>query len=121
MHAHCYSAYLLPSSLRFQKIHKQFSIYHDNRLLTANDYRDKLKIVYVFFESVMMKEADKLSNNGRALIRKIQSTLQTLTLMTSDILSYISISADQKHMEVISLDQVVQDVKNDLEEKLVNA
>ncbi|WP_159799168.1 GAF domain-containing protein [Flavobacterium sp. MK4S-17] len=86
--------------------------------IAAKDYRDAFKILYTNLEHIIKTDAAKLSNAGRGNIRKTQSALQKLKLLTEDIVSYSRIPELDKELTEVNLNEVFATTLNDLAAKI---
>ena len=68
--------------------------------ITAHDLKEPLRKIYTFAEMIMMHEADKLSNSGRANFRRIQKSVQRMGLLTDDIVNFSALSRTDAATEV---------------------
>ncbi|HUR67127.1 MAG TPA: PAS domain-containing protein [Chitinophagaceae bacterium] len=59
--------------------------------VVVHDYRDTLKQLYVHMEYIVAHEAGKLSDSGKANIRRAQTGIQKMNLLTDDINSYFQL------------------------------
>src|SRR6187200_3285171 len=53
--------------------------------ITANNYSEVLRHVYINLETIITSDARHLSDSGRANIRRAQSAVQKMKLLTNDI------------------------------------
>jgi signal transduction histidine kinase len=88
--------------------------------LLVQDYQQTLRQVYTSLEMIISAESHHFSNGSRAHLRRTQSLLQRLNLLTNDIVSYSGIHAEDTGMTPVNLKEVIKTVMNDLREKMVN-
>jgi light-regulated signal transduction histidine kinase (bacteriophytochrome) len=72
-------------------------------------------------EFLIAQDAGKLGNNGRANIRRMQSVMQRLNLMTDDILAYLQVSGDAESIQEHSLKLCVEEVLGQMDQKIHHA
>ncbi len=60
-------------------------------IVTAHDYKETLQQLYTNLEYIVSKDAKNLSESGRANIRRAQSSIQRMNLLTDDINSYFGL------------------------------
>jgi hypothetical protein len=70
---------------------------------------------------IVNQEAQKFGNSSKAMLRKMQSTLQRLNLMTNDVLAYIRLSKEDVTMSTVSLDHVVDLVIAERQEEITQS
>jgi PAS domain S-box-containing protein len=87
--------------------------------LTATEYQANLKNIYTSFEMIVIQDAGKLSNSSKALVRKIQSSLQRMNLLTSDIEAYLNISLQESKKEQVDLDRLLLTIVADLQQRIL--
>jgi signal transduction histidine kinase len=59
--------------------------------ITANNYNETLRHVYIHLEAIVTNDARSLSDSGRANLRRAQSGVQKLKLLTNDINNYLQL------------------------------
>lgn len=59
--------------------------------ITSHDLKEPLRKIYVFVETVLVEEAGKLSDRGRANMRRIQSSVQRLGLLADSLVTFAGI------------------------------
>lgn len=60
-------------------------------LVAAHDYKDTLQQLYTNLEYIISKDARQLSEAGKANIRRAQSAIQKMNLLTDDINMYFNL------------------------------
>lgn len=86
--------------------------------VAANDYQDTLRKLYTSLEYIVMNDAKGLSNEGRANIRRAQSAVQKMKLLTDDIINYTSISIKEQRRLTVSIDRVINEVLAGLQDRI---
>ncbi|WP_295116863.1 ATP-binding protein [uncultured Chitinophaga sp.] len=87
----------------------------------GGQYTTALQKAYTSLEFLISNDGQQLSNEGRASLRRVQSALQRMKLMTQDLVSFSSIEADQDSFSEIDLNQVLEIVKGEMEGKLTHS
>jgi light-regulated signal transduction histidine kinase (bacteriophytochrome) len=59
--------------------------------LVVRDYKDTIKQLYLHLENIISNEAGRLSDSGRANIRRSQAAIQKMNLLTDDINNYFQL------------------------------
>jgi len=85
--------------------------------IAANDYKETLRKLYTGMEYIVNNDAKNLSNEGKANVRRAQSAIQKLKLLTEDIVSYSSIQNYASQAERVDLNEILFSVKKDLEKR----
>ncbi len=86
--------------------------------LAATHYSDTLRQLYLYFEFIAATEAGKLSNPGRANLRKAQGAIQKMKLLTEDIVSFTRLTEFGSQIESIDLNVVLSSTLDDLSERV---
>jgi PAS domain S-box-containing protein len=88
--------------------------------VTANDYGETLRHIYLNLEVIISSDAKNLSHSGRANLRRAQAGIQKLNLLTDDLKSYgrlQEIGAKEEHVDMEEiLRNVLQSFENQLQE-----
>jgi signal transduction histidine kinase len=123
----------------FYDIHQQKQAEADNRLLNAtltkknhelasvnselktfssiigNNYLETMGHLYISLERIVTQDAQHLSNSGRANLRRAQSAIQNLKLITEDLVSFSRLQQIGDKEEQVDLNQILEDVIKDFE------
>jgi len=85
--------------------------------ITANNYNETLRHVYINLETIITSDSRRLSDSGRANIRRAQSAVQKMKLLTNDINHYLELYDAEIKKELISPEINLQDILRELKEK----
>ena len=86
--------------------------------IAANDYKETLRKLYTGMEYIVNNDAKNLSNEGKANVRRAQSAIQKLKLLTEDIVSYSSLQNHASQSERVDLNEILISVRKDQEKSL---
>jgi signal transduction histidine kinase len=86
--------------------------------IAANNYKETLRNLYTGLEYIATQEAPRLSDIGKANVRRAQASIQKMKLLTEDIITYSSIPGSDVHSTEIDLLKILIAIKNDLSRKL---
>ncbi|MBG9378109.1 PAS domain-containing protein [Panacibacter sp. DH6] len=89
--------------------------------IAANDYKETLKHLYTNLEFIISNEAKKLSDAGKANLRRAQSGIQKMKLLTDDIVNYLKIPSLDNVLADIDMNEILKTVINDLQDKIHSA
>ncbi len=89
--------------------------------ITANNYSEALRHVYINLETIITSDARHLSDSGRANIRRAQSAVQKMKLLTNDIHNYLELYDAGIKKELISPKTNLQDIITRIKEKIEEA
>jgi len=76
--------------------------------ITANNYNEALRHVYINLETIITSDARNLSDSGRANIRRAQSAVQKMKLLTNDITNYLELYDARIKKELLSPKIILQ-------------
>jgi signal transduction histidine kinase len=79
--------------------------------IAANDYNEILKKMYTSLEYIIVHDGRALSNEGKANLRRVQSGIQKMKLLTEDIVSFSSLEAQTAEKELVNLRDYIERVK----------
>ena len=86
--------------------------------ITANNYNEALRQVYINLETIMKSDARHLSDSGRANIRRAQSAVQKMKLLTNDINNYLELDNAGINKELIFPKMILQDIIREAKERI---
>jgi PAS domain S-box-containing protein len=89
--------------------------------ITANNYNEALRHVYINLETIVTSDAKHLSDSGRANLRRAQSAVQKMKLLTNDINNYLELYDAEVKKELISPKIVLQDIMREAKTKIEEA
>jgi len=78
--------------------------------LIAGDYLETLRQLYVSLELIIRTDARQLSHSSRGQLRRGQSMVQKLNLLTGDIVSYATANDSNIGKEAVNLDHILDGV-----------
>jgi signal transduction histidine kinase len=82
--------------------------------IAATDYTDTLKKLYTNLEFIISNDAKNMSDEGKANVRRAQSAIQKMKLLTEDIVSYSSIQTRDNDLQAVDLVNMLQAIKEDM-------
>ena len=86
--------------------------------ITANNYNEALRHVYINLETIITSDARNLTDSGRANIRRAQSAIQKMKLLTNDIHNYLELYDTGIKKEQISPGINLQGILKQTKEKI---
>ena len=89
--------------------------------IAVNNYSQALRHVYINLETIITNDAQHLSDSGRANLRRAQSAIQKMKLLTNDIDNYLELYDLGVKKEWISPKINLQNVLNGLKGKIEEA
>lgn len=89
--------------------------------VTARDYKETIQMLYTSLEYIISKEARKLSDNSKGNIRRAQSAIQRIKLLTDDINTYLQLYDSGINKSIIDPNMILDTVVSGLREKMEQA
>jgi signal transduction histidine kinase len=83
--------------------------------VASHDLREPLRKIRIFSSRLLEEPENTLSETGKLYLNKIEQASERMSNMVEGVLSYSILNADNKPFEQIDLNQIVADVKSDLE------
>lgn len=85
--------------------------------IAANDYNETLRSLYTCLEFIISNDAKNLSDAGKANVRRAQSAIQKLKLLTDDIVAFSRITTKEPFTKV-DLNEILTTVLNNIHRKV---
>jgi len=89
--------------------------------VAAHDYSETLRNLYTNLEFIIGSDGSKLSNAGKANVRRAQAAIQKLKLLTDDIIAYSKISASYGELALVDLVDLVSSVLENLKPRITQS
>ena len=89
--------------------------------ITANNYNETLRHVYIHLEAIVTNDARALSDSGRANLRRAQSGVQKLKLLTNDINNYLQLYNIGINKQMIDPNKIIENVISGMKGKIEDA
>jgi light-regulated signal transduction histidine kinase (bacteriophytochrome) len=89
--------------------------------ITVNNYSEALRHVYINLETIITSDAKHLSDTSRANIRRAQSAVQKMKLLTNDINHYLELYDAGIKKELISPKIILQAITKQTKVKIEEA
>lgn len=100
-----------------ERVNQELAIFAN---ITGHDLKEPLHYVYEAIETIIRKEAMKLTNFSRANLRKIQAAVRKMNLLTDDVLSLTNIYNREEEVCNVDLDDVLRRSIHQLEDKITS-
>ncbi len=89
--------------------------------VAAYDYKDTLQNLYTNLEFIISRDAQNLSNTGKANLRKAQTAIQKMKLLTDDIVAFSKIRMPDENPSQVDLNETINSALDELSEKMIPA
>lgn len=75
--------------------------------IASHDLKEPLRKIYTFIEMVATKEGIKLTDTARTNLRRAQSAVQRMGLLTDDIVTFAQVAAPNEQLAEVNLQDVL--------------
>jgi signal transduction histidine kinase len=82
--------------------------------IAATDYTDTLKKLYTNLEFIISNDARHMTDEGKANVRRAQSAIQKMKLLTEDIVAYSSIQTKDTDLQQVNLVTMLHGIQEDM-------
>jgi PAS domain S-box-containing protein len=89
--------------------------------IAASDYKQTLQTLYTNLEYIISNDARNFSNTGKANLRKAQTAIQKMKLLTDDIVSFSKIQSMDTTPMLTDLNVVIANVREELAGRIAGA
>ncbi|HEY8405179.1 MAG TPA: ATP-binding protein, partial [Flavobacteriales bacterium] len=86
--------------------------------ITSHDLQEPLRKIETFISRLVEKERDNLSDNGKVYLDKISVSAHNMRRLIQDLLLFSQTNKTEREFEHVSLQEIVQDVLQELEQDL---
>ena len=106
--------------------HKNDQLFHKNAelssfsFITSNELKAPMRKIYTSFEMILTQEGFKLSNNAKAHFRRIQASLQKMSLITDDLVAFAQVDNIDDELSDTDLNNILQEAKEKIEKQDTN-
>ncbi len=82
--------------------------------IAATDYTDTLRKLYTNLEFIISNDARNLTDEGKANVRRAQSAIQKMKLLTEDIVAYSRIHTHDNDLQGVDLVNMLLNIQEDM-------
>lgn len=86
--------------------------------ISSHDLQEPLRKIQTFISRIVDIEHENLSNKGRDYFERIQNASKRMQQLIEDLLAYSRTNTDEKNLERIDLNELINEVKYELQEKI---
>lgn len=86
--------------------------------ISSHDLQEPLRKIQTFVTRIIEKEYHNLSESGKDQFRRMQNAAKRMQTLIDDLLAYSQTNTAERKYELINLDKIVEEVKEDLKEEL---
>lgn len=99
--------------IELEKANKELQAFN---YISSHDLQEPLRKIQTFATLITDREYNNLSDTGKEYFLKIGKSASRMSHLIKDLLAYSRI-AEKRKLDIVSLQEVVNDVKDDLEEE----
>lgn len=88
--------------------------------IASHDLQGPLRKIQFFTSLIVEKERNKLSENGKDYLQRLQDIAKRMQTLIQDLLVYSRTNTTERKFENTDLNQIIDKVKDDLKEELNN-
>ena len=82
--------------------------------VSSHDLQEPLRKIQTFADRILQKEIHNLSDNGKAMFKRMQVASLRMQTLIQDLLAFSRLSTTEREFENTNLSVIIDDVKNDL-------
>lgn len=86
--------------------------------IASHDLQEPLRKIKSFSNRIVEREGEKLSENGKDYLGRMQNAVIRMQTLIEDILAYSRTNTSEKALERIDLNRILEEVKDEMKEEL---
>ncbi len=106
---------LMSKNRELEALNSELKTFND---IAANDYKETLRSLYINLENIIKADSQSMSDTGKANVRKAQTAIQKMKLLTEDIVSFSRIPTLGSNISTVDLNEILQQVLHEMGEKI---
>lgn len=106
---------LLEKNNTLEKMNKELQSF---AYISSHDLQEPLRKIQIFSTQIIEKEFANLSENGKDKFQRMQNAARRMQTLIEDLLAYSRTSTTEKKLEIVNLQTIIDDVKEDLSEEI---
>jgi len=84
--------------------------------ISSHDLQEPLRKIQMMISRIIELESPNLTENGKAYLNRTQESANRMQMLIMDLLAYSRVKTEEFDVENINLNEIVTEVKNDLDE-----
>jgi PAS domain S-box-containing protein len=106
------------ANLRLEQMNKELASF---AYISSHDLQEPLRKIQMFSKRVIEKEFAALSDEGKNYLKRMDNAAGRMQQLINDLLEYSRTATAPKHFEYTDLNELLDDVKIELKEKIVSS
>lgn len=102
-------------NLFLEKMNKELETF---TFISSHDLQEPLRKIQIFATSLIEEEYDKISENGKKYLQKMQNTVKRMQLLIEDLLTYSRLTKANEGFEKTDLNIITNEVIADFQDAL---
>src|SRR5690606_32609609 len=86
--------------------------------VSSHDLQEPLRKIQVFIQRLISTEYDNLSEKGKDTMQRIENSALRMKTLIHDLLSYLRITTSERKFELVDLQEVINQVKDQFQETI---
>ena len=104
------------NNLELEKMNKELQSFV---YISSHDLQEPLRKIQIFSSQILEKESQNLSEDGKDKFIRMQNSAIRMQTLIEDLLTYSRTGTDEKRFEKCDLKIIVQDIKEEMHEELI--
>lgn len=104
-------------NIELEKMNKELQSF---AYISSHDLQEPLRKIQTFASRIVEKEYEVLSENARDNFKRMQEAAKRMQTLIQDLLTYSHTSTSEGQFEHIDLNEVIDEIKSDLNEDLID-
>lgn len=125
LHRVRYEEALRQSNLALEEKNHELEMMNDElksfAYVSSHDLQEPLRKIRIFCNRLVEREKNNLSPSGLDLFERVQNAATRMQTLIEDLLAYSRTNATEKPFELVSIDQLVQEVSEDMNEQITES
>lgn len=86
--------------------------------ITSHDLQEPLRKIQIFATEIADKEYNNLSDRGKNIFHRIQTSANRMQTLIQDLLMYSKTSSEERRFENVQLSKIIEEIKNDISDDI---
>ena len=104
------------NNIELEKMNKELQSF---AYISSHDLQEPLRKIQIFSSQILESELHNLSDNGKEKFMRMQNSANRMQTLIEDLLAYSRTGTDEKRFENCDLKAIVEDVKAEMQEELL--